>query len=173
MRDRGLNRVQMRNRVTHSRARAPRLSERLPWSHTGHPRNFSSIVREQFKDAPHVAGQRSNYLRNQAVTPSGRRAALFSEKALSYNGYYLWFSTIHVQAPAFADVLPNAWKGPYSLYLEAKAAGRSKFELQFPRGRWLKVMSGDLARGTLEQGPVDSWLGRVTHRHLTGWSITA
>src|SRR5687768_825071 len=41
----------------------------------------------QFRDDPHVAGQRSSYLENQSVTPTGRFAALFTEKERGYNGY--------------------------------------------------------------------------------------
>lgn len=98
---------------------------------------------------------------NQAVTPTGRRAALFTEKPRGHNGYYLWFSTISVQAPdAFSKVLPNAWKGPFSLYFEAKAAGRQKFEMHFPRGLWLKVLRGDLKTGTLTRGSAGYWTSR-------------
>jgi hypothetical protein len=135
----------------------PRNNAKRP---PGRHQDFPSVLKKRFRDDPHVAGQRSNYLPNQAVTPTGRSAALFTAKARGVNAYYLWFSTISVQALApLLNVVPNEWKEPFSLYFEAKAAGRSKFELQFPRGRWLNVLTGDLSTGRLEDGRTDSWVG--------------
>jgi hypothetical protein len=137
---------------------------------------FASAAKE-FRDDPHIAGQRSNYIRNQRVTPTGRPAALFTEKARGYNGYYLWFSTIRVQAAdPYSDVVPNAWKAPFSLYFEARAAGRKKFELLFPRGRWLKALIGDLVAGTLSDGPTDHWTAKgyvVAPRHRVRHRVAA
>jgi hypothetical protein len=61
---------------------APKNNAKLP------PRrhqDFPSVLKKRFRDDPHVSGQRSNYLPNQAVTPTGRSAALFTEKARGLN----------------------------------------------------------------------------------------
>ena len=96
----------------------PRNNAKRP---PGRHQDFPSVLKKRFRDDPHVAGQRSNYLPNQAVTPTGRSAALFTAKARGVNAYYLWFSTISVQALApLLNVVPNEWKEPFSLYFEVE-----------------------------------------------------